>query len=143
MEFFRFHNFIGFILWFWRKWSPVCEKWARVLDSWLYTFLGDTRRRKITYHLLLIVFFFINWFQYRMSGVVCSILHVAQQLPSLYVHASVSYLLPMTKMLSWTSIWHWSKQDIARLTQVKNKGKEGWHTTFTTYIRSTGSNLCS
>ena len=23
------------------------------------------------------------------------------------------------------SIWHWSKQDIARLTQVKNKGKEG------------------
>ena len=39
------------------------------------------------------------------------------------------------------SIWHWSKQKLARLTQVKHKGREAWHTIFTTYIRSTGGNL--
>ena len=40
-------------------------------------------------------------------------------------------------------IWHWSKQNIARLTQVKNGGREDWHTIFTTYIPFTGSKLCS
>ena len=53
-NFLRFHNFIGFILWFWRKWSPVFENWASVLDSWLYTSFGDAKRRKITYQPLLI-----------------------------------------------------------------------------------------
>ena len=24
-NFLRFHNFIEFVLWFWRKWGPVCE----------------------------------------------------------------------------------------------------------------------
>ena len=40
-------------------------------------------------------------------------------------------------------IWHWSKQNIARLTQVKNGGREVWHTIFRTYIPFTGSKLCS
>ena len=58
----RFHNFIGFILWFWRK-SVSGKKvlflkiGAGVLDSWLYTSFGDAKRRKITYHPLLIGFF--------------------------------------------------------------------------------------
>ena len=26
--FLRFHNFIGFISWFLRKWSPVCDNWS-------------------------------------------------------------------------------------------------------------------
>ena len=80
-----------------------------------------------------------------MLGVICFISHVVQPLPSLYIYGPVSYLLPMTKMLSWTgnSIWHWSKQNIARLAQVKNEGREAWNSIFTTYIRSTGSNLCS
>ena len=141
-SFMRFHNFIWLILRFWRKWSPICENWARVLDSWLYASFGEAKRKKITFHHYWLAFF-INWFQYRVSVVIPCILHVAQQLLSLYVHASVSYLLPMIKMLSWTYISHWSKQNIARLTQVKNKGREAWHTIFTTYLRSTGSNLCS
>ena len=28
-NFLRFHNFIWFILWFWRKWDNVYEKWSQ------------------------------------------------------------------------------------------------------------------
>ena len=28
ISFLRFHNFIGLISWFWRKWGPVCENWS-------------------------------------------------------------------------------------------------------------------
>ena len=27
-NFVRFHGFVGFISWFWRKWGPVCENWS-------------------------------------------------------------------------------------------------------------------
>ena len=31
----RFSNFVGFILWFWRKWGYVMKNGPRVLDLWL------------------------------------------------------------------------------------------------------------
>ena len=27
-NFLRFNNSIGFILWFWKIWSPLCEHWS-------------------------------------------------------------------------------------------------------------------
>ena len=27
--FLRYHNFVGFIFWFWKKWVPVCENWGQ------------------------------------------------------------------------------------------------------------------
>ena len=27
-NFLRYHDFIEFTLWFWRKWGPVCENWS-------------------------------------------------------------------------------------------------------------------
>ena len=40
--FLRFHNCIGFISWFFRKWRPVCEKWSygSGLMAW-YVFLAQ------------------------------------------------------------------------------------------------------
>ena len=32
------------------------------------------------------------------------------------------------------SIWHWCKRNIGRLTQIKNVGREAWHTVFTINI---------
>ena len=79
--------------------------------------------------------FSINWFQWKI--IIMLHLNVAQQFLSLNGHAPVSYL-------SYQRQWFWaeqtifienfSKQNIWRLTQVKNVGREAWHTTFATYI---------
>ena len=56
-------------------------------------------------------------------------LNVAWQLLSLEVHATVSYLLPMTNMPSWTTDnSHWPKQI---LPVVRKKAEK--HTLFKTY----------
>ena len=55
-------------------------------------------------------------------------LHVAQQLVALWVYATASYILPMIKDAELNrkliSIWHWSKQIIARHTQLKYKKRK-------------------
>ena len=35
-NFLRFHNFIGFILWFFKKWGPVCKKWSYGSNGWIH-----------------------------------------------------------------------------------------------------------
>ena len=37
------------------------------------------------------------------------------------------------------SIWNWSKQNIARFTQIKKEGREAWHTVFTIYMHVNGA----
>ena len=42
-HFFEFHNFIGFTLWFLRKWGPVCENWNQgsgLMASYVFCPLG-------------------------------------------------------------------------------------------------------
>ena len=64
-------------------------------------------------------------------------LHVAQQVRSLQVHAPIE-LSPTNDNLCWAEqksfIWHWSKQNIAWITQVNHEGREAWHTAFNTYV---------
>ena len=93
-------------------------------------------RRKITYQLLLIGLFH-KLISVQDVGHNMLHLHVAEQLLSLKVHALVSYL-PYQWQWCWAeqtiSIWHFSKQNISRLTQVKNETREARYTIFTKYI---------
>ena len=88
-------------------------------------------RRKRTYQLLLIGLFH-KLISVQDVGHNMLYLQLAQQLPSLKVHAPVCYL-------SYQWQWCWaeqtiSNQNITRLTQVKNEGREAWHTISATYI---------
>ena len=63
-HFFRFHDFIGFISWFLRKWRPVCENWSQgseLMAGYVFwaqvaqiKFLGPRSQVK--------TFFQISWF---------------------------------------------------------------------------------
>ena len=87
-------------------------------------------RKKITYNVLLIGFFH-KLISMQDVGHNMLHLHIAQQLPLLYIHQ----LLPITMMLSWTDRQCPFGIDLIdlRLTQVKNKGRKACHTMFTTY----------
>ena len=77
-------------------------------------------------------------------------LHVAQQLPSLkqwkFMHQWVISPTDDNDAELTISIWHFSKENIARLTQVKNE-VFATYTSFTAYINGpkaqSGSKLCS
>ena len=85
---------------------------------------------EITFYLLLYwLAFSINWFQCRCwayAAFTCS------SPAAINLHTQVSYLSCQWQWC-WAeqtlSIWHWSKYEILPgLTQVKNKGRETWHT---------------
>ena len=90
-------------------------------------------KRKITYHPLIIGFFNAGYWAYVAFTCQCSPTN------TFYLsNAPVNYLLPMTKMLSWTSSFHLAliyEQNISRLAPwVEKEGREAWHTIFITYI---------
>ena len=110
-------------------------------------------RRKITYLLLLIGLFHKPLLMQNVEHNMLH-LHVAQQLPSFkqskFMHRwdELSLLLTNDNDAELTiSIWHFSKQNISRFTQVKIEGTEAWHTSFVTYTSGpkaqSGSKLCS
>ena len=107
-------------------------------------------RRKITYQLLLIGLFH-KLISLQDVGHNMLHLHVAQQLQSFkqstFMHQWVISPTNDNDAELTISIWHFSKQNVARLTQVKNQGREAWHTSFATYISGpkaqSGSKLCS
>ena len=111
-------------------------------------------RRKITYMLLLIGLFH-ELISMQDVGHDMLHLHVAQELPSFkqskFMHQQDELSLLLTNDnhndAELMSIWHFSKQNISRLTQVKNEGREAWHTSFATYISGakaqSSSKLCS
>ena len=100
--------------------NPQCHLFRNLKDPVLVQTLYFTR--KITHHLLLIGFFH-KLISVPDVGHNMLHLHVAQQLPSLYMHQWI--ICPTKWQWCWAeqtiSIWHWSKQNIARLTQVKDK----------------------
>ena len=62
--------------------------------------------------------------------------HEAQQLSSTYMHQWVISPANDNDAEQTISISHWYKQIFARLTQVKNEGREAWHTIYITYINN-------
>ena len=83
-------------------------------------------RMKITYHQLLVGFFH-KLISLNARDVGHNMLHLHVAWPICHhskVHAPVNYLLVTNDNWCWAeqkiSIWYWSKQNIARFTQVKN-----------------------
>ena len=114
---------------------------------WTYGFicLVDPRR-KITYHPLLIDFFHKL---ISIQVVVCNMLHLhVEELNSCHHYNFMhQWVISYQGQRCWAEqviwIWHWSNKNIARFTQVKNKGREAWHAILTTQIHFTGSKLSS
>ena len=90
--------------------------------------------RKITHQLLLIVFF-INLFQCRMLSIICCIYMQFNSFHhSKFMH---QWVIPRNNAAELHRQFIFAidlNKIFARLTQVKNKGWEAWHTIFRTYI---------
>ena len=95
---------------FWTSFSQQQFK-SLVLESWRFCASSNTGlRRKITYHILLIVFYINKLISMKDVGHNMLHLHVAQQLPAITLSSwTITYLLPMSKMLIRTNNWSKTK----------------------------------
>ena len=119
-NFLKFHNFIGFILWFWRKWSPVCENWSHSSGLMAECLLDPSSpnvvsRPQATRSRIFLIFHdftgFISWFL-RKRGPLAKWLSVFLRTKWFWVwvqlqslHLQISHLLRVW-IHSQTRMWH-------------------------------------
>ena len=140
MELFKISKFYWFHLLILEKMKSCFWKFG--VGFWTHGFIRLLdRRRKITYHPLLIGFFLKV---ISMQEARCNMLHlhVAQQLPSCSCTSELSSTNDKDAELNRQLPF---EIDLSKILPdlLKLRMKVAWHTIFTTYVRSASSKLCS